>query len=510
MQITPDSLWMADAPAEAVRAPLDGDTAADVVVVGGGIAGLATAWFAARSGASVLLLEADRVGAGVTGHTTAKVSALHGATYHSLLRRHGPDVTRAYATAQQEGLRALCELVEAEDIDCELERVPSYTYATTDHEAVTLRAEADAAQAAGLGTTWLGESPLPFRVSAAIRLDDQAQVHPWKLMRGLLRRAETAGVRVCEGTRVVSLHERGGLRVRTGSGYDVRARDVVVATHYPIFDRGLMFARVSVHREFALAAEWDGHPVEGMHYGLGPAALSVRPSPDGRLVMSGQMFRPGTGRQADHLDELVALARRRFPGLGEVSHRWAAQDVSSHDGLPYIGQLTPWSDHVHVATGFAGWGLTNGVAAGLAISGRIAGKVPDWARPMDPTRFLLPQGVPAMLGEQATVGRSMLSGHLPVGHLSPSDVAAIPPGGGDVVSVRGSKYAVHRDADGEVHVLNARCTHLGCIVGYNQAEQTWECPCHASRFGVDGTVLNGPAVKPLRRRTLPDEESDRD
>lgn len=508
METTPDSLWMAGDSSEPPRPSLPGDTQIDVVVVGGGIAGLSTAWFAAKAGQRVLLLEARRVGSGVTGHTTAKVTALHGASYHSLLHRHGPKGAAAYATAQQQGLQALCELVEAEQIDCELQRLPAYTYATTDEQSSTLRAEAKAAAEAGLDIFMENEAPLPFRTSTAVRLDDQAQIQPWSFMRGLLSRAERAGVQVCENTRVVALHERGGLRVVTASGHVVRARDVVVATHYPIFDRGLMFARVSVHREFAVSADRAGPPVPGMFYGVGPDALSVRAAaPVGtegaQLVMSGKMFRPGSGGQPEHLDALVALARQRFDDLGAVRYRWAAQDVSSHDGLPYVGQLTPWSDHVHVATGFAGWGLTNGVAAGLAISGRIASDIPMWARPLDPTRFLLPQGVPAMIGEQAQVGRFMTTGHLPVGDKAARDAPGIRAGSGGVVSVRGSKYAVYRDDAGMQHVLDARCTHLGCIVDFNEAERTWECPCHGSRFGVDGDVLSGPATKPLRSRELP-------
>jgi nitrite reductase/ring-hydroxylating ferredoxin subunit len=273
-----------------------------------------------------------------------------------------------------------------------------------------------------------------------------------------------------------------------------------------------MFARVSVHREFAVSADRPGPPVPGMFYGVGPDALSVRSAAPvagttgPQVVMSGAKFRPGAGGQSEHLDGLVALARKLFDDLGAVRFRWGAQDVGSHDSLPYVGQLAPWSDRVHVATGFAGWGLTNGVAAGLALTGRITGEVADWARPLDPTRFVLPQGVPAMLAEQAQVGRFLTTGHLPVGDKSAREATGIVPGSGGIVSVRGKKYAVYRDADGMQHVLNARCTHLGCIVSFNAAEHTWECPCHASRFGVDGTVLSGPATKPLRPRQLGDPD----
>jgi nitrite reductase/ring-hydroxylating ferredoxin subunit len=305
-------------------------------------------------------------------------------------------------------------------------------------------------------------------------------------------------VRVHEHTRVVSLHERGGLRVETESGYVVRARDVVVATHYPVFDRALLFPRVSVSREFAIAAAAPpGEELDGMYYGVGNAP-SIRGWRD-RLVFSGRMFRPGSRAQEESLAELERDAHRTFPALGPVDARWAAQDVNSHDKLPYVGRMLASTPHVHVATGFGGWGMTNGVAAGLAITGRIVGERPAWARFLEPSRTLLPGGIPALVKEQATVGWELVSGVVPghtAGELDPGTLA---PGEGAVAKLSGRERAVSRAEDGTLHVVGARCTHLGCLVSYNGPEQTWECGCHGSRFAQDGTVLSGPATRPLHR-----------
>lgn len=490
--------WTTDLPDGDPRPPLDADTESDVVVVGGGIAGLATAWFVAQSGRSVVLLEAHRVGGGVTGHTTAKVSALQGLAYRTLGRRHGGHVAATYAAAQVAGLHALCDLVAAEHIDCELERRPAYTYAGPDRSLSVLESEARAAEKAGLPVTLERDVPVPFDVVGAVRLDDQAQVNPGLLMRGWLQAALRRGVRVHERTRVVALHERGGLRVETDAGHVVRARDVVVATHYPVFDRALLFPRVSVSREFAIAAPAarDG-ALDGMYYGVG-SAPSVRPWRN-RLVFSGRMFRPGSRAQEESLAQLERDAHGCFPALGPVDSRWAAQDVNSHDKLPYVGRMLASTSHVHVATGFGGWGMTNGVAAGLAIAGRIAGERRGWARFFEPSRALLPGGLPALVKEQATVAKELASGFVPGhtdGELDPTTLA---PGEGAVARVGGHERAVSRAEDGTLHVVGARCTHLGCLVSYNGPEQTWECGCHGSRFAPDGTVLSGPATRPLRR-----------
>ncbi|MGZ8735593.1 MAG: FAD-dependent oxidoreductase [Nocardioides sp.] len=488
--------WTADIPDEDAQPALSTDEECDVVVVGGGIAGLATAWYAALAGRSVTLLEAHRVGGGVTGHTTAKVSVLQGLAYRTLSRRHGIHVTKKYAAAQVAGLHALCDLVTTEGIECELERRPAYTYALPDRSLSVLESEARAAEKAGLPVTLERELAVPFDVAGAVRLDDQAQVNPGLLMRGWLAAALRRGVSVHEDTRVVALHERGGLRVETDSGHVVRARDVVVATHYPVFDRALLFPRVSVSREFAIAAPAPG-VLDGMYYGIGNAP-SIRGWRD-RLVFSGRMFRPGSEAQGESLGKLERDAHGLVPGLGAVDARWAAQDVNSHDKLPYVGRMLASTTHVHVATGFGGWGMTNGVAAGLAIAGRIAGERPEWARFLEPTRTVLPGGVPALVKEQVTVSKELVAGVLP-GHTDGEvDPARLAPGEGTVAKVGGRERAVSRAEDGSLRVVGARCSHLGCLVRYNAPEQTWECGCHGSRFAQDGTVLSGPATRPLRR-----------
>jgi nitrite reductase/ring-hydroxylating ferredoxin subunit len=173
--------------------------------------------------------------------------------------------------------------------------------------------------------------------------------------------------------------------------------------------------------------------------------------------------------------------------------------VNSHDKLPYVGRMLASTTHVHVATGFGGWGMTNGVAAGLAIAGRILGERPEWARFLEPTRTLLPGGIPALVREQATVSKELVSGVLP-GHTDgEADPARLAPGEGTIARVGGRERAVSRAEDGSLHVVGARCSHLGCLVSYNAPEQTWECGCHGSRFAQDGTVLSGPATRPLRR-----------
>jgi glycine/D-amino acid oxidase-like deaminating enzyme len=257
MPSTSAPAWSAALRPRPPQPALNADADADVVVVGAGICGLVTARQLAAAGRSVLVLEARRVGGGVTGHTTAKVTALQGTTYGTLARRHGAWVARDYAEAQRQGLQTLRDIVSEESLDCELQSVPAYTYTTSDGSVPLLEQEAVAAEAAGLPVETVSETALPFPVAAAVRLDGQAQMQPALFMAGLLDAALVRGVRVHEHSRVVSLRQRRALEVATESGHTVRAGAVVVASHYPVFDRGLIFPRVSVSREFAFAAPWE-------------------------------------------------------------------------------------------------------------------------------------------------------------------------------------------------------------------------------------------------------------
>jgi Rieske Fe-S protein len=288
----------------------------------------------------------------------------------------------------------------------------------------------------------------------------------------------------------------------TEGGHTVRARHVVVATHYPVFDRALLFTRLEARRELVVAAAIDADRDPGGIY-LTPErnTRSVRTAPyrDGQrlLIVTGEHFTPGTGDAAEQWERLEAWTRERFPGA-EVAFRWAAQDNTTTDGVPFIGRFHPGADNVYVATGFGGWGMSSGVMAGRLLAATITGDEPPWAGLYDPRRLSLVRETGPLLKLQAKVAGHFVGDRLrPGGAGSADDIAA---GTGAVVLVGGEHCAVYRDPGGDLHAVSARCTHLSCLVRFNDAETAWECPCHGSRFAVDGSVLQGPANRPLPPR----------
>jgi Rieske Fe-S protein len=299
----------------------------------------------------------------------------------------------------------------------------------------------------------------------------------------------------------VGLDEGEPCRLTTEQGHDVVARDVVVATHYPVFDRALLFARLEPRRELVvagpIAAERDPG---GIYITPEENTRSVRTAlyRDGQrlLIVTGEHFTPGAADVVERFERLLSWTRDRFPDI-EITYRWATQDNSTTDGVPFVGPFHPGARHVHVATGFGGWGMSSGIMAGQLLAAGIAGEQVPWAQLFDPRRFSPLREAGPMLKLQAEVARHFVGDRIRPSHVDSLD--DIERGSGAVIRVGGEQRAVYRDEAGGLQAVSARCTHLGCTVLFNDAERAWECPCHGSRFAVDGAVLQGPANRPLER-----------
>ncbi|HEX3732591.1 MAG TPA: FAD-dependent oxidoreductase [Mycobacteriales bacterium] len=492
----PTSYWI-DSTANPSFPQLTEDIAVDVAVIGGGIAGIATAWELVRAGREVVVIEADHLLAATTGNTTAKLSAQHGLIYDRLRSTLGESTSRAYGHDQLDAVEYVAAVADELGIDCDIERRPSISYATDAQQVSAVEAEVEAARASGLPASVVYESPLPYPIAAGVRVEDQIQFHPRKYLLGLVADLVRGGSRVFERSRVVDLSEGSPCRLTTREGAEITAVDVVVATHYPIFDRAGLFSRLTPHRELVVAGPIDpDRDPGGMYITSEDNTRSVRSAPlenGGRLlIVTGESFVPGSAGIAARAQRLAEWAERHF-GMRPTYH-WAAQDNSTNDGLPYIGSLHLGAEHAYVATGFGGWGMSNGVVAARLLSTLICGGRPDRDQIYDPRRVHPIVEGPGFLRANLANARRFVAGR-----FGASEVDTPAPGAGAVVGPRGSKCAVYRDSSGQTQVLSASCTHLGCTVAFNDLERTWDCPCHGSRFAVDGSVLQGPATEPLRR-----------
>ena len=489
------SLWLAGRTGPRREANLE--RSADVVVVGAGIAGLVTAVLLSRAGKDVLVLEARSAGAVTTGNTTGKISLLQGTTLSKIVARHGADIARDYVRGNREGQDWLLRYCETNDVP--LQREDAYTYAQSAQEVPSARAELAACLLAGLDVVWDDDPGVPFPYHGGVRLADQAQFDPMPLLDSLIDELIDSGGRIVEGARVrsVSQHrDRVRLRVHAAAGdAEVDTEHCVLATGIPILDRGGFFARVKPSRSYSFAFDVPGDITRPMFLSAGSPTRSVRYAPiDGgeRLVVAGAGHTVGRKDPTAELDELSSWAQQHFPGA-VVTNQWSAQDYTSIDRLPYVGPILPGGERIFVATGFNKWGLTAGVAAGLILSSQMLGGRMDWARAFAAWSPHEVTGIGTAMQANLEVGFHMTKGWLtPIARLGSS----VPSEGG-VVSGPPWHLQARCAVDGVRHQVSPVCPHLGGIVNWNEATESWECPLHGSRFAPDGTLLEGPATRGL-------------
>ena len=493
-----DSLWLDTAPDTAYPS-LERDLEVDVAVIGGGIAGITTALFCKQDGLRVAVLEKGVVSGAATGMSTAKASALQKSVLSEVRKYSGTEALRAYAQANVAALERMDALVREHAIDCAWERLPDYTYAAEESQVSTVEQVVSAGQEAGLPVEQVTDVPLPFSVPAAARLDGQAQFQPATYTRALAELVEGDGSSVFESTMVTGVSEGSPHEVHVEGGITVRARHVVVATQYPLLDRGVFFARLEASRSYIVAGRPSKPGPDAMFISAGQPTRSVRKSGEW-LLIGGEGHQTGASKaEPERYEQLMEFGRTHF-GITDFPYRWSTQDGMPVDHVPYIGRYHPRADGVWVAGGFQKWGMTNGTVAAMVLSDLIAGRENPYAEHFDPNRARV-RSAPKVAQLNLLAGVHFFGDRLmPAEAWSAEDV---PAGEARVVRSGLGKIGVFRDDAGALHAVSLRCTHLGCLTKWNDAERSWDCPCHGSRFDPDGNILAGPATKPLEPRDPP-------
>lgn len=489
------SLWL-DRAGPVPDDALDPDEPLDDLVVGAGLTGLTTALLLARSGRRVAVVEARTVGAVATGNTTAKLSLLQGTRLSRVLRHQSERVGRAYVEGNTEGAEWLLRFCA--DHDVAVQRRAAITYAADLSEVDTVRREHEAAKRLGLDVTWEEDLGTPFPSYGGVVLADQAQFDPMDVLHALVDQLRGHGGTLHQHRRVVTVSHGKPPVARLDDGTRLHSENVVLATGTPMLDRGLYWAKLEPQRSYALAFETEADVPDGMYLSAGSDSRSVRDAPvDGRrlLLVGGSGHDVGRTRsELGHVDRLRAWTAAYFPGSSE-QHAWSAQDYASHDGIPYVGALPRGRGRVFVATGYEKWGMTNAVAAARTISGHVLGEPPSWSKPMG-RRITRPSGAVQVLAANAGVATSLVHG---VARATLQSPPAHPEEGEGGVGRDLPLPTGRARVDGRTCAVVGVCTHLGGILRWNDAERSWDCPLHGSRFAADGSVLEGPATRPLRR-----------
>lgn len=430
-----DSVWTKTAQLPQFE-PLSGDIKTDVLIIGGGMAGLLCAFELTRSGVDCVLVEADRLCGGITKNTTAKITAQHGLIYDKLLKEFGLEKAKRYLQANQAALeqyRTICR-----DIDCDFEMQDSFVYSMDDGEKI--EREAKALRKLGVDARTTTELPLPFLVAGAVQIKDQAQFHPLKFAAAI-----SEGLPILEHTKVRELMP--GKAVTNGG--TIRADKIIIATHFPMLNKhGGYFLKLYQHRSYVLALK-NAPQLSGMYVDKAKKGLSFRSYGD-LLLLGGGSHR--TGKEGGNWRELEQFAAEHYP-KAEITARWATQDCMTLDNVPYIGQYAKSTPDLYVATGFNKWGMTSSMVAAMILNDLVQGKENPYADVFAPDRSVL----------RAQLAVNMVESTFNL--LTPTA---------------------------------PRCPHMGCALKYNRAEHSWDCPCHGSRFTEDGELLDNPATDDKR------------
>jgi glycine/D-amino acid oxidase-like deaminating enzyme/nitrite reductase/ring-hydroxylating ferredoxin subunit len=495
----PESYWR-----ESIEIPrfdaLKEDIKVDVAVVGGGITGIISAYLLINEGLSVALVEADRLLNGTTGHTTAKISAQHGLMYDELIKHMGKTHARLYYEVNDLAIDFIERCAESMGIDCEFKREDAFIYATTDKYARDLEKEYKAYKTLGISGELTDNIPFNINVKNVLSMKNQAQFHPLKFLVPLLKAFVDKGGKVYENTVAVDVEKGHIPTVITREGNRVTCQRVLACSHFPFYEwQGLYFTRMYVERAYVLAAKVEKDYPGGMYLSAENPTRSLRSvNIDGEemVLIVGENHKTGQGIDTQkHYENLYDFGENVL-GIKEVKYKWSAQDLYTLDKVPYIGEITAGYPDVLVATGYKKWGMTTSVVAAHIMRDILLKRDNKYRHVFSPSRFYADPSLKQFLTLNGDVAKHLIKGKFDIPERSLESLSG---GEGAVVLFNGRRAGAFKNEDGELHIVDTTCTHMGCELEWNSGDRTWDCPCHGSRFSFKGEVMEGPAEKPLER-----------
>jgi glycine/D-amino acid oxidase-like deaminating enzyme/nitrite reductase/ring-hydroxylating ferredoxin subunit len=499
------SIWGASAEVPD-HSPLTENTHSDVCIVGAGIAGMTTAYLLAREGKSVIVLDDGRIGGGMTERTSAHLSNAIDDRYFEIERLHGEKGARIAAQSHTAAIDRIEAIIAEEGIDCDFERLDGYLFAPPGDSKGVLEREVKAAHRAGLNDVEQVErAPIDsFDTGLCLRFPRQAQFHPVKYLAGLSRAIERDGGRIFTGSHASTMEGGAQARVETSNGYVVTATAIVIATNTPVNDIVTIHTKQAAYTTYVIGARiprgsvtralyWD--TADPYHYVRLHSVSSGGGDPYDVLIVGGEDHKAGQAEDPEQRhSQLEAWARERFSMIESIEFAWSGQVMEPVDGIAFIGRNPGDPRNVYIATGDSGMGMTHGTIAGILITDLIVGRECSWVPLYDPSRKSF-RAFMKYAKENINVAVQYAEDYLTGGDVD--STAEIAQGEGAIIRRGMRKLAVYRDEQGTLHERSAVCPHLGCIVGWNRLEKTWDCPCHGSSYDRYGRVISGPANSDL-------------
>lgn len=464
------------------RKALDTNIEVEAVVIGGGIAGLLTAYMLKKKGVEVVVIDRDRILNANTKNTTAKITIQHDLIYDKLIKEFKEENAKKYAQANDRAIKDYKRLIEDNKIDCDFEELDAYVY-SLDNDKKIIK-EYEAAMKLGIECEVVDEIELPFKIIKAIKFKNQAQFNPVKFLNFIAK-----DLKIYENTKALDIKEN---IVITDKG-EIKAKHIVVATHFPIINvPGYYFLRMHQERSYVIALD-NAQKLNGMYIDENKEGYSFR-SYKNLLLVGGGASRTGNNEKGGNYNNIREYSKVLYPGSTE-KYNWSAQDCMTSDGLPFIGVYSKEMPNVYVATGFNKWGMTTSMVASEIISDMIIGKENIFADIFSPDRFDITASIKNMVTDFSNTAYNFIAQKISIPTEVLDDVNV---GHGGIISFDGEKVGVYKDNKGKSHIVSTKCPHLGCELKWNPEDLSWDCPCHGSRFNYKGGLLDSPAIKELK------------
>lgn len=492
----PQSYWISSTTTPNYK-PLDQDTKSDVVIVGGGIAGISCGYMLINQGVNVIILEANTILHGTTGHTTAKITSQHGLIYHKIKTQMGEELAKQYADANESAIKLIEKISKDLNVDCDYISQPAYVYTQQDKYVQQIMDEVETAKTLGINASYQEKIPFDIQIKGAVRFDNQAQFHPLKYLIAMANEFVKKGGKIYENTTIIDLDEGDNYTLTTKDGKKIIADKVIIASHYPFYNKSKgYFSRIFPERSYVLGIKASEKYPGGMYITAEDPARSLRHqnTEEGELILvGGEHHQTGQGEDTiTHYEALRAFANQVFT-VEDIPYRWSTQDCVTVDGVPYVGHFTSNTPNLYIATGYGKWGMTNSAVTSMILSDLIIKDESQYADVYNPSRHTIMASAKKFVTENLDVAKNLIGGKV----SSVPEIVTIKRGEAQVINVDGQKTGAYRDEQGTLHFVNTTCTHMGCELNWNSAEKSWDCPCHGSRFTWDGMVIEGPTVKPL-------------
>lgn len=478
---------------------LDVNIEADVCIVGGGITGTLVAYYLSKHGKTVVLLEKDKVCMKTSGNTTAKVTSQHGLFYKYLLESKGYEFAKKYYEANENAIKNIENIVNSENIDCDFEKQDAYVFTEKEDDVKKIGEEVVAVKEIGGNAEFTTKTNLPFGIKGAIRSKNQAQFNSKKFVNQLLGKiTKNENVKVFENSKVIDIKkEQNTYKIITNSNY-VKSKCVVLACHYPIINApGFYFLKMYQMQSHAIVIEADTDFFEGMYINSELPTKSFRTLKDGDkrlLAIVGCDYKTGSNINYENINnQLEKIAKDMYPNC-KIKYRWSAEDCITLDKIPYIGEFSKFMPNVYVATGYKKWGMTTSDVAANIICDKIMKKTNKYEDIFKATRAEPIKNIKEVENMLKQTTKSLIIEKF---MLSNDDLYEIKNGEGKIINVSGKKVGIYIDENGKVHAIKPVCSHFGCELTFNSLEKTWDCPCHGSRFDIDGNSIETPSINNL-------------